>query len=666
MPNLSQFKRERMLAFLQKIKDEHRDDDDMLIALGEIESELTSKKYGLVWEQHEETVDVMMRDNIPVFTEVPEREITTVPGQSYNFILEGDNLHSLRLLEKTHKGKIDLIYIDPPYNTGNKDFVYDDAFVDKTDLFSHSKWLSFMEKRLRIARNLLSDRGVIFISIDDNEEAPLQLLCDDIFGASCFVANIAWQRTYSTRNDSDGIPSETEHILVYSKNAAWNPKLLPRTASMNSKYKNPDNDVADWRTDNAYAAEAATHQGMVYAIQHPFTGELLYPANGLHWRYKQSEMLEIMRGWCDYELQDLDDAAKRAEVCGVKEPDVRHGVLGIVLSESLEVSREKAQAVYERGQWPKYFFTKGGYGGIAKKTYLDTAKGRLPSNFWPHVEVGHTDEAKKELKAIFSGKIPFDTPKPTRLIERILEIASYDDSIILDFFAGSGTTGHGVLKFNATHPDSKRRFILCTNNEGDICENVTFPRVKVVSTGKTPDGDAYIFTTQTKEQLMERKITLADFKESTIYDEISEIKKNSKGMYEKFATEIKDGSVYLYGIKDIKAFNGIPTNVKYYRTDFVSKDDEYLSDALLEHIREMIQLEHGVKIDGSQYLMVMSDEEADELQAHWSEYEGVRAIYASKEVLFTTEQNALFAGVEIHTIPDYYFNFELKEVGETW
>lgn len=144
-----------MMAFLQKIKDEHRDDDDMLIALGEIESELNAKKYGLVWEQHEEAVDVMMRDNIPVFTEVPEREIAAAPGEGYNFILEGDNLHSLRLLEKTHKGKIDLIYIDPPYNTGNKDFVYDDAFVDKTDLFSHSKWLSFMDERLCIAKQLL-------------------------------------------------------------------------------------------------------------------------------------------------------------------------------------------------------------------------------------------------------------------------------------------------------------------------------------------------------------------------------------------------------------------------------------------------------------------------------------------------------------------------------
>ena len=175
MPNLSQLKRERMLTFLQKIKDEHRDDDDMLIALGELASELTSKQYGLVWEQHEDSVDVMMRDNIPVFTEVPDREITAAPDQGYNFILEGDNLHSLRLLEKTHKGKIDLIYIDPPYNTGNKDFVYDDVFVDKTDLFSHSKWLSFMDKRLRVARQLLSDKGVIFISIDDNEDAPLRM-----------------------------------------------------------------------------------------------------------------------------------------------------------------------------------------------------------------------------------------------------------------------------------------------------------------------------------------------------------------------------------------------------------------------------------------------------------------------------------------------------------
>lgn len=182
MANLSQQKRQRMLEFLQRLREEHKDDDSVLIALGEIESELNAKKYGLVWEQHEEAVDVQMRTQIPVFTEDAEREITAVPGGAYNFLLEGDNLHSLRLLEKTHKGRIDVIYIDPPYNTGNKDFVYDDKYVDAVDGFRHSKWISFIGERLRIAIDLLSEQGCILISINDLEYAQLKLLCDDIIG----------------------------------------------------------------------------------------------------------------------------------------------------------------------------------------------------------------------------------------------------------------------------------------------------------------------------------------------------------------------------------------------------------------------------------------------------------------------------------------------------
>lgn len=171
-----------MLEFLKKIRDEHKDDDNVLIALGEIESALNAKKYGLVWEQHEETVDIKMRTHVPVFTEVKEREISHAPCDSYNFLLEGDNLHSLKLLEKTHKGKIDVIYIDPPYNTGKTDdFIYDDKIVDQNDAYKHSKWLSFMEKRLLIARELLSDRGLIAISIGYQEVNDLMLLCEEIF-----------------------------------------------------------------------------------------------------------------------------------------------------------------------------------------------------------------------------------------------------------------------------------------------------------------------------------------------------------------------------------------------------------------------------------------------------------------------------------------------------
>lgn len=190
MANLSQQRREQMLAFLETLKEQHNDDDS-LIAINQIEKELTSKKYGLVWEEHEEEVDVKMQTHIPVFTEIEEKEIIGNPdSEQFNFLLEGDNLHSLKLLEKTHKGKIDVIYIDPPYNTGNQDFTYQDKYVGTEDAFRHSMWLSFMSERLSIARNLLSKKGVIFISIDNNEFAQLKLLCDSIFGENSFVTNI--------------------------------------------------------------------------------------------------------------------------------------------------------------------------------------------------------------------------------------------------------------------------------------------------------------------------------------------------------------------------------------------------------------------------------------------------------------------------------------------
>lgn len=482
--NISKKKREDLLAKIKEIRTfisaapQDENTGNLLSYLSDLEKDVNGKKYGLIFEEHREEIDEVLDAYTPVLTE--EEALFIDRGGLMNFLIEGDNLASLKLLEKTHKGKIDLIYIDPPYNTGNKDFIYDDAFVDKGDCFTHSKWLSFMAERLRLARKLLSERGVIFISIDDREEAGLKLLCDEVFGETCFVSNIAWQRNYSARNDSKGIVTEVEHLLVYSRFENWSPKKLPRTAGMDAKYKNPDNDYAMWRTDNAFAPGAATHQGMVYAIQHPFTGKMLYPSNGACWRYQQDQMLEIMRGWCDYELRDLGDIHERASVCGVEDGAVRQGVQAIVLSEPLEVSREKAQAVYDRGQWPKFFFTKGGKGGIARKTYLSNVGGKLPTNLWFYSDVGHTDEAKKELMAIFAGKAPFDTPKPTRLIERILQIASNDDSLILDFFAGSGTTGNAVLKYNAEHKDSNRRCILCTNNENGICREVTYERIKRV------------------------------------------------------------------------------------------------------------------------------------------------------------------------------------------
>lgn len=250
--------------------------------------------------------DKVVNHHLEVPYRVLEEQYTYNADRSDNMIIRGDNLEALKALLPRYEGRVKCIYIDPPYNTGNEGWVYNDNVNDPRikkwlgevvgkegeDLSRHDKWLCMMYPRLKLLQRLLAEDGVIFISIDDNELYNLKSICDEIFGASCFVTTVSWQRTYSTRNDSKGIVSEVEHILVYSKRPGWNPNKLPRTDSMNAKYKNPDNDpLGDWRSDNAYAADANTHQGMVYAIQHPFTGKLLYPSNGSHWRYQQDEML---------------------------------------------------------------------------------------------------------------------------------------------------------------------------------------------------------------------------------------------------------------------------------------------------------------------------------------------------------------------------------------
>lgn len=414
---------------------------------------------------------------------------------SENMIIRGDNLEALKALLPRYEGRVKCIYIDPPYNTGNEGWVYNDNVNDPRikkwlgqvvgaegeDLSRHDKWLCMMYPRLKLLKRLLANDGAIFISIDDNELYNLKAICDEVFGSNCFVANISWQRTYSMRNDSKGIPSEIEHVLVYSSIPNWQPKRLPRTDSMNTLYKNIDNDPnGDWRNTTPYAPGASTHQGMVYAIQHPFTGELLYPANGSCWRYQQDQMLEYMCGWCKYELRDLEDKTKRAEICGVSEDAVKDNVMGIVLSEPLEISRASAEKVYKRGAWPRYFFTKNGYGGLGRKTYLENLGGKPATNFWSHEEVGHTDTAKKEILSLFDGLAMFDTPKPTSLLERIVQISSDDDSIILDSFAGSGTTAHAVLNMNRAD-GGKRKFILVEMM--DYADTITAERVKRVIQG---------------------------------------------------------------------------------------------------------------------------------------------------------------------------------------
>ena len=404
----------------------------------------------------------------------PYRLLLADEGLSYgslsagNAIVQGDNLDALKSLLPYYAGRVRCVYIDPPYNTHS-------AFEHYDDSVEHSTWLSLMYPRLELLRDFLAEDGSIWISIDDREYASLKLICDEIFGLDCFVSNVSWQRTYSTRNDSKGIVNEVEHILVYSGRPDWRPNKLPRTVEMDKKYKNPDNDKISWKSADASAPGALTHQGMVYAIQQPITGELIYPPMGRCWTFGQSDMLAIMCGWCEYELKDLHDEAKRAEICGVSPEEVRPGVMGIVLSRSLEESKKQAQAVYKRGQWPVFYLSKNGKGSIGRKIYLDSVGGKLPTNFWPYAEVGHTDEAKKEILKLFEGQSPFATPKPERLLRRVIALATNPGDLVLDSFLGSGTTAAVAQKMG-------RQYIGV--EIGDHATTHVVPRMKKVIDGE--------------------------------------------------------------------------------------------------------------------------------------------------------------------------------------
>ena len=437
------------------------------------EVDVGREKYQFTWPGKVESIKIAQLPSTSTLR--PSKEKSRDWDTTENLYIEGDNLEVLKQLQKTYYGKIKIIYIDPPYNTGH-DFVYEDNFknsinnyVEQTSQTSksnpetsgryHTAWLNMMYPRLILARNLLQSDGAIYVSIDDNESSNLRKILDEIFGANNFVADICCQRTYAPRNDSKGISCEAEHLYVYRKSSSWQPKKLPRTAAMNEKYKNPDGDDRLWRPDNPCGPGASSHQGMVYAIQHPFTGQMLYPSNGAHWRYQQRDMLEIMRGWGNYDLEDIHDEEKRAEICGVSYDSVRAGVKAIVLKESLENSKRTAEKVLENGKLPLYYFTSGGKGGIAKKTYLNEDNGKVVTNLWLSQDIGHTDEAKKELLNLFDGISPFDTPKPNRLIDRILNISTDKEGVVLDFFSGSGTTAQSVMNVNANN-NKQLKFIM--------------------------------------------------------------------------------------------------------------------------------------------------------------------------------------------------------------
>ena len=408
------------------------------------------KKYGLVWEDKPEDVEERLRDELPVLKEVKERFIASEDPEAPNHILiEGDNLEALTALTYTHAGKIDVIYIDPPYNTGNKDFVYNDSFVDSEDSFRHSKWLSFMNKRLKLAKGLLSDKGVIFISIDDNEHAQLKLLCDEVFGCNNFITNITWQSTAGS-NTGNEIVTTTEYVLVYTANRLKAHFDGQPPSDDTFKFKDEHyNDRGKYTLDKLDRRRVGGHysEALSFPIEMP-DGTLRYPGGGSNindgWNYL----------WSKTKIQ-----------WGI-ENDF------IVFKKS-------------KDDWSVYCKRYQLVDNTNKKVDRTTPYRNLITS-----DLFNTAQGTAEIASIFNER-PFAFPKPSGIIKFLLSttVKTTPNSTILDFFAGSGTTLHAAMQLNA-EDGGHRKCILVTNNENNICEEVTYERNKRVINGyTTPKGE---------------------------------------------------------------------------------------------------------------------------------------------------------------------------------
>ena len=386
----------------------------------------TIERYRLEWPGKREAI---VTANLPTTKTLrPVREDSVDFDNTENIYIEGDNLEVLKLLQESYLGKIKMIYIDPPYNTG-KDFVYKDNFTQDTDEYQeeaglkdeyhnrlvanpdtsgryHSDWLTMMYPRLKLARNLLTDDGVIFISIDDNEQANLKRICDEIFGEDNFISNVVWEKMYTTKNDSSQLSECHEYIITYAKNIfEQSIRLLPRTAEMDARYTNPDNDSRGiWKSIPLYAK--GERKNGRYPVISPTTGKIHLPNNDSHWLYAENDTIKL-----------------------------------------IEENRI-------------YFGKDGNAQPNIKRFLTEVQQGAKSKTLWKHTEVGSNDSAKREMKNLYEdGNIPFDFPKPLTLLNRMLLLTTQKKDIVLDFFSGSATTAHSVMQLN-TQDSGNRKFIM--------------------------------------------------------------------------------------------------------------------------------------------------------------------------------------------------------------
>lgn len=538
--------------------------EELLEIIDKLESK---KKYGLVWDEEKipEKVVTDCQKQLPVLKEVKNKEIKNNASDPIHILIEGDNYHALSVLNYTHKEKIDVIYIDPPYNTGNKDFLYNDSFVEKEDTYRHSKWCSFMNKRLSLAKDLLKPQGVIFISINEDEFCQLKLICDYIFSPENYLTTFTIKVRHEDRilkGDKD-YHEVVEYLLLYRKSNSF----------VTIKRERDNTSIKDY----------------VYKIiEKTDSPETIVFGNKTVQVYKPGE----------YEI--IKDAPNESNL---KKINIRGTIKegnssGRFYMKHLEPRKEKLSFLYkvpgigDDDLEYRYFLSPTSLKKVNGDYFQGIPKNREDIKYIPYPNFIDFEEDFNNVG--YEGGVDFrNGKKPLNFIKTIFELCGLDKNkkgIILDFFAGSGSTAEALLKLNKLD-NGARQFILCTNNENKICEQKTLIRINNIMNG-------YVFNGKEREVLFEKNITSKNIKRiDSILTEIYEIEEENKNDYDELKLDFRNNNLRLLGIKNIEERKkGLNGNLKYFKTSFVrnSLNKDQVKIDITKNCTEMLCIKEGI------------------------------------------------------------------------
>ncbi len=631
MPNLSQIKRQRMLDFLETLKKEHTDDESIR-AFAEIENQLRDKKYGLVFEEHAEQVDELLSENIPVLCEDDERRICKDSNLPWNFIIEGDNLQALYLLEKTHKGKVDCIYIDPPYNTGAKDWKYNNDYVDGNDTYRHSKWLSMMKARLEIAKRLLSPNGAIICAIDENEMNTLGLLLHEMFSEYIISCVVVVHNPGGIQGGNFSYCHEYAYFVFPNKNGY-----------IKKEHRNIIGELTpfrDWGKENSkrQGAPNCFYPIVVDTLSNRVVRAGTVPPNDFHPKSANELNGTELTVW----PIDANGIERRWRFAYNTVEDILDELIPITIKGVVNIQRNK-QLYTRKTVWenPAFFANNSGSQLIANM-------------------IGNR----------------FSFPKSLYLVLECLRACDHGkDSVIVDFFAGSGTTLHAVNLLNS-EDGGHRRCIMVTNNEvslaeakrltkqgykkGDpewealgIAKYVTWPRTVCSIEGRDINGHALKGNYGVEIETYE-----AD-------DEVQLLSKTTGKPIKKTVYRKVKHQQYPQLAK-IKKSDGFVTNVKYFKCDWTPRkpEDYLLSNALCLHIREMIELQNGIEVDNVKNVLILNKDDYQKYVMNDRVYSQIENIWVNQNIVFNAEEMARLNALNFKYIPKEFFGQELKGAAE--